>query len=79
MDTPDPTLVGNNFIVRYYTVLNRNPDTLHHFYSNSSSRTFGHEEEETVHVKGVEVFITLFDSLLSTHFLIARLYHYMIT
>lgn len=55
MDTPDPTRVGNNFIIRYYTVLSRNSDTLHLFYSDRSARTFGNEDEEAISIKGAEV------------------------
>jgi hypothetical protein len=59
MEAPDPTLVGNNFIIRYYTVLSRNPDALHHFYSDRSSRTFGNEDEESAPIKGIEVSLLL--------------------
>lgn len=50
-----PDVVGNNFIIRYYTVLSRNPDVLHHFYSDRSSRTFGNEGEESAPITSLEV------------------------
>jgi RNA recognition motif-containing protein len=49
-----PDVVGNNFIIRYYTVLSRNPDVLHHFYSDRSSRTFGNEGEESAPITSLE-------------------------
>lgn len=56
MNTSDPTLVGNNFIIQYYTILSRNSDTLHLFYSDRSTRTFGNEDDEATPIKGIEVF-----------------------
>jgi len=54
MGSPDPTLVGNNFIIRYYTILSHNSESLHHFYSDRSTRTFGNEDEDATPLKGTE-------------------------
>jgi len=39
------SVVGNRFVLKYYTVLNQKPTSLHQFYKANSSFTFGLEDE----------------------------------
>eukprot|EP01114_Cavostelium_apophysatum_P005048 TRINITY_DN1562_c0_g1_i1.p1 TRINITY_DN1562_c0_g1~~TRINITY_DN1562_c0_g1_i1.p1 ORF type:complete len:470 (-),score=125.71 TRINITY_DN1562_c0_g1_i1:1379-2788(-) len=40
------TAVGNNFVLKYYTMLNQEPRNLAHFYGEKSVLTHGYEDEE---------------------------------
>lgn len=53
MSSPTASVVGNRFVLKYYTTLNSNPNELFHFYKENSSFTHGYEgvttEEDEVY------------------------------
>lgn len=59
--------VANVFLMKYYTMLNQNPQSLFHFYKDNSVFTHGNEdlnEEETVYGKEVSFEVYFFFAFL---------------